>query len=494
MQSAFIVASQQFSPHSEHFFFRVVQEQGGTRSKPSGADLGVKEAHPLPVSNSVVKASGPQEVQIITAIRGYVGAWAAAAIVFLALLFLRASDPINWGQTALFLGLLLLCEAKPVLLPKQRVAFTVTFVITIVAIIHLSPAAVALVSALSVAGSRPEGKWLRPLQLIFNSAQSALAGGLASSVYHSMHGQSGIHGGSLFPVVLAAAAATGIYFLINGFAVSGAVAISSNASLLRTWQTVFGRTAVTYVAFGASGIVLASLFQLVGLISLPLLFVPLLVARDGFRSYQEVSQAYESTVLAFVGAIEAKDIYTRGHSERVAEYGKMIAEKLGIRDSELEIFYFGALLHDVGKLGVRKTVLTKPSKLSREEYEEIKRHPGLGAQIVKDIEFLAPAVESVLYHHERLDGTGYPAGLSGELVPEWARIMGVADTYDAMTSTRAYRGASSPEDAIAELQRCSGTLYDPRCVDAFIEALSDLEPRTAPRPSYEAKVIPNAAG
>lgn len=421
------------------------------------------------------------------------GAWAIGAAFLLALLFWPPLAPIDWERFLVFLGLLVLSESKPVLIRKLRVAFTVTFVMVIVAIIHLSPAAVALASALSVLGARPEGKWMGPLKLIFNSAQSAVAGGLAAITYRALEGPSVIEGGSLFPIIFATASATGIYFLINGAAVSGAVSISTGGSFTSAWRGSFGRTAVTYVAFGAFGIVLAALFQLVGLFALPLLFVPLLVARGAFRSYQEVSEAYESTVLAFVGAIEAKDIYTRGHSERVAEYGRMIAEKLGVRDSELEIFYFGALLHDVGKLGVRKSVLTKPSRLSREEYEEIKRHPGLGAQIVKDIEFLTPAVESVLYHHERLDGTGYPAGLSGELVPEWARIMGVADTYDAMTSTRAYRGASSPEDAIGELKRCSGTLFDPRCVDAFVEALADLEPRSSPRATYEPQAIPNAA-
>jgi hypothetical protein len=430
-------------------------------------------------------------VQIFSAIRLYVGALAALALGFLAWLFWPPLDTIDWSRFAVFLGLLVVSESRPVLLPKVRVAFTVTFVMVIVAIIHLSPAAVALASALSVVGTRPEGKWLEPIKLIFNSAQSAIAGGCAALTYQALYGASGIDRTSLLPVVLATGAATFVYFLINGAAVSSAVSLSSGASFIHTWKASFSHTAVTYVAFGAFGIVLAALFQLIGLVALPLLFVPLLVARGAFRSYQEVSDAYESTVLAFVGAIEAKDIYTRGHSERVAEYGKLIAEKLGIRDPELQIFYYGALLHDVGKLVVRKAVLTKPAKLSPTEYDEIKRHPGLGAQIVKDIEFLAPAVDSVLYHHERLDGSGYPAGLTGDLVPEWARIMAVADTYDAMTSTRAYRGASGPDEAIAELRQGAGKLYDQRCVQAFVEALEELEPKSKPKPTYETKAVPN---
>ena len=431
---------------------------------------------------------------IFSPIRTYVGLLAASALGLVAYLLWRTVNEIDWVQFIVFLALFLVAESKPVVFRKTRVAFTVTFVMVIVAIIQMPTAAVALAAGLCVIGGRDvEGKLLPPLKLIFNAAQYSIAAGLASLIYQALHGGSEIRAASLAPLILASAAATGLYFLINSATVSGAIALASGKRFLKTWQTSFSWTAASYVAFGAFGIVLAALYQLVGIVALPLLFVPLLVARGAFRSYQEVSEAYESTVLAFVGAIEAKDIYTRGHSERVAEYSRMIAEKMGIRDQELEIFYYGALLHDVGKLVVRKSVLNKPSKLSNEEYAEIKRHPGLGAQIVKDIEFLAPAVDSVLYHHERLDGTGYPAGLSGDLIPEWARIMGVADTYDAMTSTRAYRGASNPEEAIAELQRCADTLFDRRCVDAFVAALAELEPKKAPRTIYEAQAVPNAA-
>ncbi|MGH2811214.1 MAG: HD-GYP domain-containing protein [Actinomycetota bacterium] len=426
-------------------------------------------------------------------IRFYVGTLAAIAAGLLAYLFLTNEESIDWVRFSVFLGLFVLAESKPVLLPKIRVAFTVTFMMVIVAVIHLPPAAVALASLLSAVGARPGGKWLSPLKLLFNSTQTAIAGGCAALTYATLGGTRGIQTELLLPVVASVAAATGVFFLINSAAVSGAVALSTRTSFLRTWLVSHGWTAATYVAFGASGIVLAALYQLVDILALPLLLVPLLVARSAFHSYQEVSEAYESTVLAFVGAIEAKDVYTRGHSERVAEYGRMIAERISIRDPDLTVFYYGALLHDVGKLVVRKSILTKPSSLTIEEFNEIKRHPGLGAQIVKDIEFLQPAVEAVLYHHERLDGSGYPAGLSGDLISPWARIMAVADTYDAMTSTRAYRGARTPGEAIEELKRCAGLQLDARCVDALIEALDELEPARA-RKGYETEVVPGAAG
>ncbi|HVF12845.1 MAG TPA: HD-GYP domain-containing protein, partial [Actinomycetota bacterium] len=217
-------------------------------------------------------------------------------------------------------------------------------------------------------------------------------------------------------------------------------------------------------------------------------------ARQVFRAYDEVSDAYVDTVRAFVSAIEAKDAYTRGHSERVAEYSLLIARKMGLKEESLEVFHFGALLHDVGKLIVRKAVLTKPSRLEEEEFDEIKRHPVVGAQIVQEIEFLRPALDAVLYHHERLDGSGYPAGLVGDIVPPWARMMAVADTYDAMTSTRAYRGARTHEEAMAELHRCSGTQFDPECISAFEEAIEELRELERDSELHEAQAVPRIAG
>jgi putative nucleotidyltransferase with HDIG domain len=431
-------------------------------------------------------------MRISTGTRRYVGAIGVGALGLLTLL-LSTTEPIPWSEFALFLSLILLAGARPVLLPKSRVGITVTFIIEMVAIIRMPPAAVALASALAVIGLRPQGRWLPFPKLIFNSAQSALAAGFAALTYRGLGGTSEIRPENLDTLILATAAATFVYFVVNTTAVTGVIAISTGSPFISTWLSSHGWLTSTYVAFGASGIVLAGLYQVVGVVSLPLLVVPLLVARAAFHSYQEVSDAYDSTVRAFVRAIDAKDAYTRGHSERVAEYGKMIAERTGMSESEVMVFYYGALLHDIGKLVIRKEVLTKPDSLSKDEWHEVKRHPILGAQIVQDIDFLRESVDAVLSHHERLDGSGYPAGLAGDLVRPWARIMGVADSYDAMTSTRAYRGSRTNEEAIAELKRCSGTLYDPRYVQAFVEALADLEEAEEVAPSYETTAVPRPA-
>jgi putative nucleotidyltransferase with HDIG domain len=406
----------------------------------------------------------------------------------------RTGDRIPLSEFLLFLALIAIAEARPVILPK--VAVTVSFIIGVVAIIELPPAAVTLATGLGVVGIVLGGERRGWFKLGFNIVQMGLAGGLAAEAYRSIGPAVGANPFDHLPtVILATGVATGVFFVVNTVAVSGAIAIASKTPFFNTWLGNFSWLTTTYVAFGASGIVLAALYELVGVLALPLLLVPLLVARGVFRSYEEVSDAYESTVLAFVAAIEAKDFYTKGHSVRVTEYAMSIARRLGMTEEQLTAFRFGALLHDVGKLAVRKSILTKPSGLTDDEYEQIKLHPVLGAQIVQEIEFLRPALDGVLYHHERLDGSGYPAGLRGDIVPEWARIMAIADTFDAMTSTRAYRAARTPAEAIAELKRCAGETLDAKFVNMFLEALKDEDARKQfeLRTHYEPKPISSPA-
>lgn len=409
-------------------------------------------------------------------LRLYIGIFVLGAIL-LFLLQVQTDPIVRWLEVLLFLLLFVTAEAKPVVLPK--VGLSVAFVIVVVAIISMPPAAVTLASAAGLLGAFIGGERPTFSKWIFNVAQYGLAGGLAASVYRVLGGPSVVDTGQLPLIFAATLAATLVYFVVNTASVSGAIALATGTDFIKTWFSTSGWLVATYMTFGAFGIVLAALFQFVGILALPLLLVPFLVARSVFRSYQEVSQAYESTILAFVKAIEAKDTYTRGHSERVTEYALMIARRLGMEEEEMEVFRFGALLHDVGKLAVRRAILAKPERLEKEEFDEIKRHPVLGAQIVKEIEFLEPALDGVLYHHERLDGSGYPAGLAGEVVPYLARIMAVADTFDAMTSTRAYRGARTTEEAFEELRRFAGTQFDERMVEVFINAVREEGSREA---------------
>ncbi|MFA6147951.1 MAG: HD domain-containing phosphohydrolase [bacterium] len=187
-----------------------------------------------------------------------------------------------------------------------------------------------------------------------------------------------------------------------------------------------------------------------------------------------INSMYVRSIDAMIKALEAKDLYTRGHSQRVTLYSLAIAKELGMTGEELEDLRRASVLHDLGKIGVREAVLNKPGKLTAEEFEEIVRHPETAVRILEPIPFFRPLLPSILHHHERFDGKGYPARLAGSNIPFASRIMAVADTFDAMTSTRAYRKALPVADAIAEIRRCSGTQFDPDIVPAFLACQSKI--------------------
>src|SRR5215213_8015650 len=199
------------------------------------------------------------------------------------------------------------------------------------------------------------------------------------------------------------------------------------------------------------------------------------VARWAFGQYAEQHAAHERTVAALVSAVEAKDRYTRGHSERVARASVLIGRAVGLSQQRTSTLHFAGMLHDVGKLGVPTRVLQKSGALTDDEFIAIARHPLRGLEMVREIEFLGEALQGILHHHERMDGRGYPLGLVGELIPEFARIIAVADAFDSMTSSRSYRAARTVEEALRELEACTGTQFDERFVSALRQGLERTE-------------------
>jgi len=197
------------------------------------------------------------------------------------------------------------------------------------------------------------------------------------------------------------------------------------------------------------------------------------VAMDNASLYEDLEMSYFSTVKALARAIEVKDPYTYGHSERVTEYAMVIGKKLDLSEWDLRNLKYAAALHDIGKLGIAGHILNKPGALSEDEFVHIKTHPQMGDSIMEPVSFLKEPRAIILHHHERWDGKGYPEGLKGKKIPLGARILAVADSFEAMMSDRPYRKALDLQDAIKEIEDNAGTQFDPLVVTAFIDALDE---------------------
>ena len=188
---------------------------------------------------------------------------------------------------------------------------------------------------------------------------------------------------------------------------------------------------------------------------------------------EELERAYLDTIGILRQTVEAKDPYTRGHSDRVSEYSVLIGKKLGLDEKTLHILKIGGLFHDIGKIGIPDSILLKESKLSDEEYSQIKNHPTIGAHMLGDAAVFKDIIPIVKHHHERFDGRGYPSQLAGENIPFIARIAAVADTFDAMTSKRTYRDALPLSVVKEEIEKCSGTQFDPKIAKVFLDILNN---------------------
>ncbi len=188
---------------------------------------------------------------------------------------------------------------------------------------------------------------------------------------------------------------------------------------------------------------------------------------------EELEKAYLESIETLRYTVEAKDTYTRGHSDRVSAFSVLIAKKLNLSEEDLRTIQIGGLFHDIGKIGVPDSILLKESKLTDDEYSEIKNHPSIGAHILSTATIFKDMIPIVKHHHERYDGNGYPGRLKGEEIPYLARIAAIADSFDAMTSRRTYRDSLPIETVIAEFERCKGTQFDPELTDAFLDILKN---------------------
>src|SRR5438128_1785365 len=287
---------------------------------------------------------------------------------------------------------------------------------------------------------------------------------------------------SFATLVRTAAVVAPFYFFINTALVAGAIALSTRQPAARVWQRNFVWSAPSYLA-GATLAAIATAASARGWFGwLALLAVPLYLV---FRSYhtvvarlrEEQDQTHRAmevqlaTIEALALAIEAKAGCTPEHIRSIQQYAATLAEAVGLSDSEVQAVRTAALLHDVGNMAVPEHILSKPEALTPEEFERVKIHPRVGAEILRNVPFGAPVSELVLCHHERWDGLGYPAGLRGENIPVGARVLAIADCYSTLQADRPYRPARSDRDAIALLREYSGSAFDPALVDLLIARL-----------------------
>lgn len=354
---------------------------------------------------------------------------------------------------------------------------SLTYPLTVAAIVLSGPTASAVVAGLSAITLMDLRKRTPPIAMLFNLGELLLVTLSASWAYLAMGGRVLQSGGFTsaqpfsatdFPGILIPLVAVALICTLGNLAIValGLTAISNQS--LRSSLAGLAWLIPSQLALAFVGYLIAQVLA-INPIALPIFVAPLLVARQLYQRYAALEDAYTDTVRSLVGALEAKDPYTRGHSERVATYSLKLGALVGLDSRALKRLEYAALLHDLGKLAVPGTLLTKPGALTDAEMESVRLHAPRGAEMVAKIPRLRDLSDYIGNHHEWYDGGGYPLKARAPAIPQLALIMGVADSYDAMTTTRAYRPALSHDEAVAELIRGAGSQFDPNLVRSFIE-------------------------
>ncbi|MEU6297088.1 HD-GYP domain-containing protein [Streptomyces erythrochromogenes] len=398
------------------------------------------------------------------------------------------TDPATpWPAVTLLALLCLGCElVKLCPLPGGRAGEGIGPFLPVVlaAVFLLPPAAAALVA---LPGGLAAAVVQRPatVRRVWHGAQQAIGAWAAGQVFRLLEGPAALGAGPSagtghpawpadFPyAMLPATAAAAVFCLVVTVLDGGILAAAERRPAAATARhgLVAGSLA-PHCVHGLVGLMMAVMWRSpYGVPAALLVLLPMYVSCWVFAQYQRERAAHQSTIRALVQAVDIKDRYTRGHSERVGQASTMIARQLGMAEDRLEVVRIAGILHDVGKLGVPTRLLRKDGPLTPQERRIIELHPEYGHEMVRGIGFLGEARSAILHHHERVDGTGYPYGLTGEQIPVLARVVAVADAFDAMTSTRSYSRARPVPTALAELERCAGAQFDPAMVRALTAAI-----------------------
>lgn len=394
-------------------------------------------------------------------------------LVTYVLVWHRVEAGVSWSlvwHAAFFLGISLLVGLQPVRLPRQAVT-TVGFAVDFGCLLIFGPAIAGLIGIISETVLLWRSSWSKKL---FNQGQVSLAFAGAGALYQLLGGHYVAAAGpvSFGEEWLALIVAGVSYFTISSLLVAIGIALWEGRPAGGVWLVNFRWTAPRFLALAPFGLLMAIVYQTAGL-GLPavvLFLVPLVGARYAFQGAMEMLVVHQETVWALSNALEAYDPYTRNHSELVTRYALAVARELGMGQARLETLEWACRLHDIGKCRQDwESIIRKPGKPNEREWAVIRQHPVEGSRLAEQMEFLphtaGEVARIVRSHHERLDGSGYPDGQKGDEISLEARVLGVADAFEAMTARRAYKRSRPVEEAIAELRRCAGTQFDPRVVE-----------------------------
>ena len=441
--------------------------------------------------------SRPASVATASAAEGLSGMpWAARLYVivmivaglgclYLALPRIDISSP-GWLAALLVIGLATATIHLPLPLAQGRSSMSVSHAVVVMAMLTSGPAAaVLLVVATTLVQSTVRTRLVsRPHRTLFNIGSLVVTVTLASGTYSYWRVD---HGSWLDTVGGPLACAELVYFLVNTLLVAMAVALSTRQPLLRVWRSDFMWTSPGYFLGAIAAGTAYSLSQQ-NVYWWVAIAVPLYLIIDSYRTYisrlkagqEQAQQALEvqfGIVQALAAAIESKNRTSQSELHRFMVYAESLATAVGLGEDEIRAVRTAALLHDIGNLAVPEHILAKPGQLTFEEFERVKIHPRVGAEILRAIPFPSPVAPLILGHHERWDGSGYPSGQKGEAIPIGARILAVADAFSALLSDRPFRTALSYWEALATVTRCAGSWLDPTLVERFVEILPDVEAR-----------------
>ena len=426
-------------------------------------------------------------------VRGFIVAITLAALICFGLAFLHweSSDPLKF---VCYLIAALFASALKVSLPGIEGTLSVNFLFTLLGILELSlpqTLLIGLASTLAQFYWRP-ARQLKPVQLVFNLSQVTVSSAVAYGAYHLVVTQLL---GTPGPLALLVAALT--HYACNTGAMSTIIGLTENKTLVKVWTGSYLWSFPYYMVGAAAAGLVHFLNRYIGWQSSLLVLPPIYLMYRSYRLYlgkletekrhaEQVSVLHLRTIEALALAIEAKDQTTGEHLQRVRVYAMELAKDLGLSEDETEALKAASVLHDIGKLAVPEHIISKPGKLTPEEFEKMKIHPIVGAEILEQVNFPYPVVPIVRAHHEKWDGSGYPSGLAGESIPIGARILTAVDCLDALASDRQYRKALPLDDAMAKVASESGTSFDPRVVAILrlryveLEKLAHEQPLQAP--------------